>query len=152
MLFSDQPTLGAEQIEISPIQTYSAPPIPVSNASRKSTSSKKHDVNHYDEIKIVKPEDGATIRENAGTVNIAISLSPALRVDEGHSIVLLMDGGAVQDPAQTTRFTLLNVDRGTHQLQAAILDSEGKTILTSSTVTFHLFRVHRAIPRPAAGN
>ncbi len=150
VIFSDQPAPGAEQVEISPVQTYKPPPIPNSTSNRSTRNDDKSDARHYDELRIATPEDDATIRENAGNVHIEIVLSPALKTQEGHRIALYLDGRVVAEPGRSTVFNLKNVDRGTHQLQAAIVDARGKPIKTSDPVTFHLLRVS-VLMRPRTG-
>ncbi len=150
VVFSDQPAPGAERIEVAPAQTYKPPPIPVSSPRRSAEKDREADARHYDELRITTPEDDAPIRENAGNVHIEIAVSPALRVREGHKIVLYMDGEPVAEPGTRTVFDLKNVDRGTHQLQAAIVDAAGKPLKTSDPVTFHLLRISIIRPQPFA--
>ena len=150
VIFSDQPVPGAERIKVPPAQTYKPPPIPVSSPRRSAEKDRKVEARHYEELRITTPEDDTPVRENAGNVHIEVALSPALRTAEGHRIVLYMDGEPVAEPGTRTVFDLKNVDRGTHQLQAAILDAQGKPIKTSDPVTFHLLRVSIR-PQPLAG-
>lgn len=150
VVFSDQPAPGAERIEISPAQTYKPPPIPVSTSSPSTRKQDRTEARHYDELRITTPEDDAAIRDNAGNVHIEIALAPALRTREGHRIALYMDGEEVAPPGSSTVFNLKNVDRGTHQIQAVIVDTQGKPIKTSEPVIFHLLRISIR-PQPFGG-
>mgnify|MGYP001764647008 CR=1 FL=1 len=44
--------------------------------------------------------------------------------------------------------TLVNLSRGTHQLDAVVVNASGETVASAGPVTFHVLRVHRPAPRP----
>jgi hypothetical protein len=48
----------------------------------------------------------------------------------------------------STVFQLHNVDRGTHSLQAVVLDQAGRTVESSPSVSFHLLRRFVVRPKP----
>ena len=78
-----------------------------------------------------------SIRDNAGNVNVDVSLEPALR--SGDKIDLLLDGQSVGG-GNKTAITLTDMERGTHSLQALVKDASGKVVARSNTVTFTLQR------------
>lgn len=93
----------------------------------------------YSVLEVASPQNDESIRENAGNVMIIGNISPNLR--PGDTVRLIMDGAVVQEGRQST-FELTNVDRGTHLVALDIIDSEGKVLIRSSGITFHLMRVH----------
>lgn len=136
VVYSDKPPPAdqAEEVTLEPLQTFSAPPPP----PLEDTSAKKEpESTGYEEFKVTSPDNDATIRDNGGNVRISLSLSPGLQ--SGHSIEVIMDGKAIGS-GKSTSVTLTDVDRGTHTVQAAIQDSDGKEITRSNSVIFHLRR------------
>lgn len=88
-------------------------------------------------LAISAPSDGQTF-VHPDAVPVSVSLSPAL--PEGYRVQLLhggqpLEGMAVQMPS-----------RGGHQLQAQVLDAEGKVVLSSEVVSFTVLRPSRLIP------
>jgi hypothetical protein len=90
----------------------------------------------YVSFDIVQPSDNETVRNQEGTVNVGISLSPSLY--ENHVIHLYVDGTKLGSDIKQTQLVLQQLGRGSHTLQAKIVDSEGATIKSSKTVTFQL--------------
>jgi hypothetical protein len=141
--FTDVPDSSKEKpVEMEPLPTFTPPPMrptrPTRSPSRAST--------RYDSIAITSPANDGTIRDNAGNVSVTVTISPALRAN--HSLILLLDGKQ-QDESGSGSFRLTNIDRGTHQLQAKVVDAKGKTLLSSDTVEFHLHRTS-LLNRPGA--
>ena len=139
--FSDKPRTGAEKVEIkvplrpAPMPAASAPATP--GAAAASTDAQPIP---YQALQITQPLNDEALRDNEGNVSVALQLVPPLQPQFGHSLVLLMDGRPVEAPGLKTSFELQNVDRGSHTLQAFVLDAVGKTVFQSGTTTFHLQR------------
>jgi hypothetical protein len=90
----------------------------------------------YDTFAIVQPGDNETVRNEEGMVNVGISLSPNLA--ENHIIHLYVDGTKLDSDIKQTQLSLQKLSRGTHSLQAKIVNSEGQSIKESKRVTFQL--------------
>jgi hypothetical protein len=136
--FSDQPREGAKKVETAPAQTFSPnAPLPTPREAKADTQEAVPD---YTVFVIASPTNEEAVRSNPGDVTIRLALSPGLQTGFGHYITLMMDGQTVADKATTTEFTLNNVDRGTHTIQAVIKDHQGRAVRTSDPVTFHLLR------------
>ena len=134
--YSDSPQEeGAEEVELDPLQLYSAPPPPPLRSS-PSAEGEDRPAGGY-EIAVASPADDSVIRDNGGTVSISLSLSPGLQ--RGHTVDIIMDG-KVLGSGRSTSITLRNVDRGSHSVQAAIKDADGNEVARASAVTFHLKR------------
>ncbi len=95
----------------------------------------------YRSIQIVQPEANGTVRNNQGTVQVAIAFDPSLQ--EGHRIKLYLDGGAVPGEFNTPSVELSDVDRGTHSLRAVVSSASGKRLGDSPSVRFTLRRTTR---------
>lgn len=101
--------------------------------------------NHrYEQIAIAQPQDQATVFNNGGHVDVRILVSPAPPAP-GDRVELFLDGRPVPfDDAHG--FALDNVDRGTHTLQARIVDAGGTQLIASSPVTFFMWQASRNFP------
>lgn len=133
--YSDQPQPGAVEVEKVPIQTYKPAPIPV----RASPNGRRQDADTtYDSLAFVSPSNDTTIRDNQGNIAIQLSIEPPLR--SGHSIALTIDGQRQEQSVNATTFTLSNVARGTHTLQASVIDDQGNELMNSDTLTLHMVR------------
>lgn len=92
----------------------------------------------YSILRIVQPNNNATIRSNEGKVPVQISLQPALQA--GHGIRLVLDGETVGAPTSSTDIVLSGIDRGTHQLAAQVVDEQGNVVGSMNAVVFTLQR------------
>ena len=90
----------------------------------------------YTAFSIEQPADGETLRNAEGRISVGLSVEPGLQ--EGHSVRLLVDGTAMEQAINTTQFSLENIPRGSHSLQAHIIDSKGVALKSTSVQQFHL--------------
>ncbi len=137
VVYSDRPPPPdqGEEIKLEPLQGFSLPPAP---PLADSTAKKDEpEAVGYQEFTVTSPTNDTTIRDNGGNVRVNLSLVPGLR--NGDSIELMMDGQSIGS-GKSTSVTLTEVDRGTHTVQAAVKDAEGKEIARSNSVIFHLKR------------
>lgn len=143
--FTDSPPADepAKEIRVEPINTIAPLVSPGEGSGQPAASAQAG----YSEIRITSPQNDQAIRDNAGNVNVDVSLEPALR--SGHEIELLLDGQSV-GRGNKTAITLTQLDRGAHSLQAVVKDASGNVLARSNTVTFTLQRrsVILQPPRP----
>jgi len=142
--FTDVPPSSgnAQQIEIPPLNT-AAPLAPPPSSTPPSTAAAAEG---YSEFRITSPADGETIRSNAGSVKIDLSINPSLR--DGDKIALNLDGQDVGG-GRSTAITLTEMERGAHSVQALIKSSAGRVIKRSNSITFDIQR-RSAILQPSA--
>jgi len=144
IVFSDEPPeKGATPMRLEPLQTYTAParpstPQPTPGASTPANTPQA--AFKYTAFSITQPGNDEGVRANSGQVSVQIKLLPGLNSEEGHQLAIMLDGKLAAGPAAATAFTLENVERGSHSLVAEIRDKSGKTVKTSSPVSFHLLR------------
>ena len=161
-VFTDQPTEGAEKIELKEIQTIDRQPVKLEPAEGtgptievdSTEESVPEELAGYTGLSITSPQDNESIRENAGNVTVSVAINPELNQSAGHQLVLIMDGTELMKSTSTT-FNTSNLDRGTHNVSVAVIDRDGKEILRSNAVTFHLQRhsaLHKNQPPPPAPN
>lgn len=142
VVFSDEPSPGAEPVQIQPLSTYKAPP---SKPKAESSPAAPPDASNtkpvtYQRLAIETPANDTTVRENAGNVSVTVALEPALAPDQGHTLSLLLDGKPVAPAGRATQFTLPGLDRGSHTLEAVLHDAQGNVLQRSAPVVFHLMR------------
>ncbi|MCW8936137.1 MAG: DUF4124 domain-containing protein [Gammaproteobacteria bacterium] len=138
--YSDQPPFkGAEELDAPSISSVPAADIPEKKPAT-SAEEKKDKSTSYTYLKIVSPENDATIRNNEGNFSVSIVLKPALDTKHGHYLSLLMDGKTIQDKIFTTSVSLNNIDRGTHKISVAVKNKKGEVLHKSKGITVHLHR------------
>lgn len=134
--YSDRPPAdGAERVELSPLVTYSPPAPPAPGAAPETEGGAVF--RGYERFVITSPTNNAQIRENTGEITLTFAISPSL-VD-GHAIDIFMDGFKFgRSPAGAV--TLTNVNRGTHQIYAKVVDETGVELARTGAITVHLQR------------
>lgn len=145
--FSDTPHPGAERIELGEVQTFSAPTSPAAPAPASPAAAEEEPpADLYPTFRIVQPAPEQTIRDNSGTLDISLEVTPRIRT--GHRLELFLDGQNVDGiPRATTRFTIDGVARGAHTLRAVLTDGSGNAVAESPTVRFYVMQT--SIQNPA---
>jgi hypothetical protein len=90
----------------------------------------------YQQLAIIQPATGSTVRSNEQTLMVVTSLEPSLRA--GHLMALYLDGTAVGPGVPGTSVELHGIVRGRHSLQAKVVDAKGEVIIESPVVNFYL--------------
>jgi hypothetical protein len=91
----------------------------------------------YTRFSIQSPAQKETLW-NQPNVTVTMTLEPALAVEEGHSITLLVDGRPVVQKSGSPVIQAGRLFRGTHTLQGRIYNSKGKIIKTTQPVTVYI--------------
>ena len=138
VIYSDQPTPNAKRMKLPELPIYTAPPLPVSPGAKDTAQPPV--ANPYKSVKIVAPENDATIRDNQGIVRVEVALDPALMSKDGHKIQFFLNGEPHGIPVDTTSISFSNLDRGTYTLSTSVVNSDGVVLTSSDPVLFHLHR------------
>lgn len=101
----------------------------------------------YIALSIVAPTNEETIYDNAGTVRVEVAIEPGLQVRHGHQLRISLDGVPVATLPATKRYALLDVERGTHVLGAAVIDRDGGELMSSASVTFYMWQASSLFPQ-----
>ena len=140
VIFSDQATKGAKEVEIKELEIVKS----LDPASVPASQPAKQELDKlYTGLEITSPQNDLAIRDNEGNVTVTVALTPNLRA--GHNLVLYLDGKK-QSSGKTSTLRMQQIDRGTHQLRVAVVDAEDREQIGSATVTFHLLRFSAANP------
>jgi len=138
VVYSDQPSPNAQRMKLPELPTYSPPPIPSFSAGTSQT--KPVAASPYKSVKIVVPENDATVRDNQGIVRVEVALDPSLMVQQGHKIQFYLNGEPHGVPVGTTSISFSNLDRGTYTLTSSVVNAEGAVLSSAAPVVFHLHR------------
>lgn len=143
--YSDQPVPGATKVEVRAgniSESRSAEPASEPEQPAQTAAAS------YTTLEITQPQNGQSIVNTSGQVNVAISIQPA--VNEVHRVSLYLDGRLVSGfPRNTLMYTLNEVPRGSHNVSAAVTDHTGKTLKESPLVEFTVRQ--ESIAKPPVG-
>jgi len=148
--FGDQPPAGvaAEQVELPELSTYAPPPVPEkaepAAAPAAETGAVPAQVQRYSRMMITQPTDGQTIRTDDGQVTVAVDLRPALQESAGHRLIAVVDGRRLPGGSNSIQ---IRAARGSHRLQVAVIDANGKVIAKSRQIGFDI-RPKTRLPIP----
>ncbi len=137
VVYSDvPPSPSAAPLELPPVNVIEVTPLaPRADAASPPGPPAAAAAVSYT-IAILQPTAEETIR-NQPTQRVQIDLQPPLQ--PGHLVTVSIDG-TLRSRGTSLQPVLNNVERGTHQLTAAVVDAGGKPIVTSAPVTVHVFR------------
>ncbi len=142
--YSDTPPPeGAEEVELPKTTTFDAPDVPVRPRGRADSSDETPAPDY--QLGFISPKQDQVFWATAGNIPVQLSLQPALRNSD--QLLLYVDG-ALADPLAGLGTTLTGVVRGTHTLRAVITDADGKEIIATTPVTFHVKQ--QAVPQQTA--
>jgi len=135
VVYSDTYQPGAEKIHVN---SGSRTPTPVDINSNDVSGEQAGSATggDYQTFEIAQPKNDETIRSNEGVVSVSLSLSPTLA--EGDAIQVFVDGNKLGGDVKSTQFTLKDLNRGTHTLQAKIVNADGNILKNASSINFHL--------------
>ena len=136
--YSDRPVPGARQIELPEFGSRAATPSPPAAArpavQPPAEERSERAEQRYRTFQIVSPTQQETLWNIGGELQVSLVLEPPLQ--QGHTIDVYLDGERRNLNTTSLQFTVPEVFRGTHTLQAAIIDSRGQVVLRSLPVQF----------------
>lgn len=138
VIYSDQPTPNAQRIKLPDLPTYTAPPVP--SLSSTPVTPPAASVSPYKSVRIIEPQNDATIRDNQGVVRVQVVLDPPLMTKQGHKIQFYLNGEPHGMPVGSTSIGFSNLDRGTYTLSTSVVDTKGLVMMSADPVVFHLHR------------
>ena len=130
----------ANPIRLPEYSRYAPRLIPGAEGDAPSTPGKPP-FTGYQSMRIVQPQAGGAVRNDDGRVPVFISLEPGLQ--RGHRVTLTIDGRPLSSTFDDLSIELSGVQRGSHELQAAISDANGKRLIESSMVQFTMRQASR---------
>ncbi|MEM7027244.1 MAG: DUF4124 domain-containing protein [Pseudomonadota bacterium] len=141
IIFSDQAvTDQSEKIDIKPANS-----INFEQLSNQRKSNKEKDAEEQKDkqiITITQPVNEQTIRDNQGALLIELNIEP--RLPTSSSIVVEIDG-IEKYKGKATKFDLLNIERGSHTIQAFLIDQLGNKVVSSDSAVFYMHRASKLL-------
>jgi hypothetical protein len=149
VVYTDEPSGDAKPVKLPPLSTVPAPRYKSSSqpSSQSSADMEQSAAANYQQISIVSPTQDATLRDNTGAVPVNVVLEPELNSVAGHRYRYYLDGLAQGKPTESGQIIFDNLDRGSHSVEAAVVDSDGQELIRSSSVQFFLHRQSINFPR-----
>lgn len=142
IVYGDSPEKGtkAESVKLNPTTIIN---FPKTKKAAESEPEKEEPTNpiSYSAINISSPTNNSTVRDNSGTVLVTVNTQPALA--KGDKIQVYLNGASTGEALESTSFTIKNVDRGEHQINASLFNQEGQKLLTSPSVKIFVHRFVR---------
>jgi hypothetical protein len=133
VVFSDSPKLGAEEFDVKEPNNVK------SSIDTSIVDIKPKVIDNNYQVKIIQPENNATIRNNTGSAHVSGRIKPIFK--RGLKIQLYLDDKPYKNPQTHSVFLLRDIDRGEHKIKMVLLDDKGKVIATSIPVTFYMHRI-----------
>ena len=132
--YSDQPEPGAEKIHTSPSSLNGAAAPARSNSDAAAPNAEQATlVLGYAQFAVASPTpDQVFFGDEPITVNL--SVSPALK--QSHTLTWNLNGKELQDHANSARFNLPTLERGTYVIAATVSDPETGESRSTDNVTF----------------
>ena len=136
--YTDTPPPDAQPVELGPDNRMVSTPVspaPVQTQAKKATERAPS------VITVIQPDDQATVRNNAGSVQFAARVTNTQKGD----VYRLYFNGELVSEQSAPLFTLNDLPRGAHTFYIAHIDNTGKTLASSTPRTFYLHQASRLI-------
>src|SRR5262245_22233415 len=130
--YSDQPgASNAELINVIEPSTYEAPE---NSSGGADSGSPEPAASSYTSLSIVSPTPDQVYFGADAVVDASVELGGTLQPD--HTIVFFLNGN--RQPAEGSSAQFSNLARGSYFLRAAVLDQNGKPVIQSQQISFHV--------------
>ncbi|MFT5483245.1 MAG: hypothetical protein ACI9GW_001902 [Halieaceae bacterium] len=136
--FTDKPPENAVLIDLGHTNTVPAPDKPSQAAPKRMATIEEIAPPERYSINIISPLIDAAIPNGPGNFSVDLSVTPDLHPRD--SLQLFVDGDPLGRPQRGTSWGLTNISRGTHSLEARIIDNRGDVKGRSPSVRVHVFR------------
>ena len=141
-VFSDTPTPGAQPLDLPPESVIDTT-TPTQQSGNQAAPSA------YTAIAILSPNDQGTVHTNTGEFQVKLALTPALQGDNAISVSL--DGTTLPKLRNSLQFNITSDEWNSaaknnvlHELEIAVLDGSGNTLITADPVKFYVHRATRS--------
>jgi hypothetical protein len=95
---------------------------------------------------IQSPQPGQNLRDNRGDITVTLALEDQAELPRGYVFRVLLNGEQAAPDAAQKRIALTGINRGTHELQALIVDVDGRVLTRSPIVRFTVHQASRLNP------
>jgi hypothetical protein len=141
IIYSDTPLSNQAKIVDMPeaTNTISAPPPKevVKTEEIQETISPIIVAPSYTQFLISSPKDQETI-QNQPTFIVSMQVEPSLK--KGDKVQVIVDGKPWGKPAASNQLEVAEIERGSHQLSAVIMDENNQVLKQSNIITIFVHR------------
>lgn len=132
--YTDQPPAkNAEPARLPPLQTFKGGALPKLDNSAGAEDTVRPVPT---KVRIASPTPDETFRSDSeGQVTVSVVVSPELKPEQ--ALVYYVDGVAQGEAIRDYRFTVQNLERGSHSLSVAVVEGK-KEVSRSAPVTIHM--------------
>ena len=137
--YSDKPHVGAEAVELKPINKIKSITRGQRRASKIYASQDKPDKEKsggYQSITLISPSNEQAIRTNAAIVTLSAALVPPLL--KGHKVEFRIDGQAVAPASQSLSAQSKPLKFGQHSATVVVKNRKGNVIKSSKASQFYV--------------
>lgn len=151
-VYSDQPRPGASTVELKPTNVVEPTSSSSAVQSRDNSRDQPRSGSVYQQLSITDPANDSAIRSNEGDLTLTVVTEPPL---SGSHLLKLSIGGVLSQTGMpgtgsaVHQLTAHNIDRGSHEIAAVVVDAKGAEIQRSAPITVHLQRT--SLNQPARG-
>lgn len=135
--YSDEPSKGAEAIEVKPVTTITLPKPQTVQKTEELRKEVKREGSLYEDVSFAYPENNQAFHSGSGDVQFELRSTPGLK--SGHKFEVTIDGQPVGQTASGS-IAVSNVYRGTHTARVHIVDENGIQVKTGSSISFTIHR------------
>jgi len=135
--YTDEPTNGAERVEVEPVTTIKLPKPEVVQETSELRKEVRRKGAAYEELSFNYPENNQAFYSGNGDIMFQVQSSPPLQ--PGHRFEVTLDGQPVGQSSDGS-INVNNVFRGTHEARVFIIDEKGVQIKTGPSITFTVHR------------
>jgi hypothetical protein len=145
--FSDTPQPGASRMLISTSAPARAPAETTTAAAPAATEPAAQRV-RYESLQFVQPGSGETFFNADAQVPVGLAVTPEL--GDTDELALFLNGKRVDSfPPKSFNYLLSGLERGSHTLTAAVVDTSGTVLLRSEPRVFHIRQ--NSVANPPSG-
>ena len=149
-VFSDKPQPGGKEVTLKPLNVV---PLPKPDKTQPAAIKAEPvvltlgaDATAYQRFAVVYPEDNGSIVTNTAVFDVRVAVEPALKLGDGHAIVVSLNGRPVGQRFTTTEFMIppefwgdsLPPPDQAVQLDASIVDANNQVLKAAAPVRFIL--------------
>ncbi|KAA1171609.1 DUF4124 domain-containing protein [Marinobacter salinexigens] len=135
--YSDEPSKGAEAIEVKPVTTITLPKPQTVQETETLRKEVKREGAIYQGVSFTYPKNNQAFHSGSGDIQFELKSTPDLQ--PGHKFEVTIDG---QPVGQTTSgsITVSNIYRGTHTALVHIVDENGIQVKSGTPISFTVHR------------
>lgn len=135
--YSDTPTENARPVSMSDQNIITTPETAPANPTQQMPATNEATRIPYQSFSISSPADQETI-QNQPSFSVKFDIQPELQ--NGDSIQLFIDGSSWGAPVKKPELLVTQLERGTHKLNATLLDANQRVLRESQTITVYIHR------------